>query len=253
MSTSLTALVGGCRSLIESNDDFWLAASLEDWSFEEGVRNKRFREYVETWRAAGLCGKLIEELEVGVNGMLARLIALQPGVLAASVRQNPDRGPDIEFALESGRQAFVQVKRFSECTLKKSYPHAAADIVKLDRLRGDSDRFLAVFFVQMPNYDYPSGRWYGRGYPKRQTVMRTIDSQFALVMEGICNPPSWPNDGPYMRNLAIPSDRVSEQLIRKRFTSVFMPSYPWQFDGAIHLREARVGFAIWQRTTPAAP
>ncbi len=37
-----------CRSLLEHHDDFWLFASLGDWSYEEGVRARDYRNYVQS-------------------------------------------------------------------------------------------------------------------------------------------------------------------------------------------------------------
>jgi hypothetical protein len=127
-------------------------------------------------------------------------------------------------------------KLLFDCSVAGQYPRVAADREKLLDLRAiptDDDLFVAVFFHQMPHYDYP----------KRSGYLRRcgIPAQFTELRRHFPGLPAWPTDGPRLHPLAAPSPDIAEILLKR-----WPPRPDWQLDLKAHLRDAAVGVAIWQ-------
>jgi hypothetical protein len=145
---SLSDIATACSELQSNYGDFWHCAGFTDRSYEEGVRNRDFRESVDWLAAAGGSLQLIEKLRLGINGNLAHQLAmLHPDW---RVSQNKSRGHDIEIAFSNqGLVAALEVKLVYDCTLPKYYPEVAADRQKMLALRdrnANAHLFHVVFF-----------------------------------------------------------------------------------------------------------
>ena len=231
-------------------NDFWLLAGVSDWSFEEGIRggkNKGFAKAVDSFQRAGVPNSTIAQLRDGINGNLAAVLE-GTGV---GVNRNIERGQDIELHDTATRAVIspVEVKYLFDCTYDKYYPAVAED---RERVRPSARRrnpgFQVVFFVQLPNFLYPRGRWYGSSKidGPRPTNHVGIQRQFRKLMSVLPHPPTWPENGPYVHALKFPTEIVTDALLLRRYAEIFTPAEPWTFTGIEQLRDAKVGVAVWQ-------
>lgn len=239
-----------CRTAIEDHLPAWLFSALTDRSYEEGARNKAFAESCNSMVAAGLSAELMFDIRAGINGRLARLLTEKDRSL--SVQRNQSRVPDLALhSATTGEQAWVEVKQVYDLTLGKYYPKVAEDRSKLLASRlADSPLQLqqAVFFTELPNFDYPGGRWYGHkacGGRMSYEGTRGIMAQYARV-RSLLGAPTWPNnDRPFMVPLDLEVSAQTADDARRWMDQVFVPNTTWTFDPSGHLRGAAVGVAIW--------
>ncbi len=244
---SLDILTRACQAAINANTDFWLLAAITDQSCEEGTRSSRaFGRSVAAYEDVGLAPGVLADLKKGMNGVLADCIATMPGV--DSVRQNPSRAPDILFRAGDS-ETWVECKHVYDCTFTKQFSQVVpADGEKLLRLRSEG-RILAqvVFFVQLPMYYYPLGKWYGDKPCKDRgayLVTTGVSKQFSRLQRHMRQLPFWPDNPPFIRPLH-PIGDSAESAMQRWFANVFSPAVPWTFDAATQLRDAAVGVAIW--------
>jgi len=248
------AVVSGASEAMcsRSFNDFWLLAALTERSFEEGDRNRVFRESVVSYENAGVTGPLISQLRGGINERLASAIQ-QTGLAADPVMRNPSKGSDLKFSTRNtGTPVEIEVKMIYDMTFKKYYTSIVDDIRKLEALRiagFPGELFLIVFFIQLPGMDYPAGTWYQNKPCKSRSgflVVSGIQDQYKCLREQMTKAPIWPNAEPLPAyRLVHPTAEVSEHLLMRWFESVFQPRGPWKFTAATHLRDAAVGVAIW--------
>ncbi len=235
----LSILIDACSHLVSDFDDFWLVAALSDWSYEEGIRAKGYRTYLESWTgAAALPDDLMACLKKGINGNLVDVLRQNPAVLEAE--PSPNRGPDIVITATDGGGR-VQVKLVYDETLSKYFTEIAAD-------RGKQCDYQVVFFTSLPNFNYVSGKWYRAQTRKaRSSEMNVvgIPLQLAKVVEKLGCRPNWPAGEAFVHSLPCGTAIVTEQLIRNRYAQVFAPKTAWTFAAGTHLRDAKVGVAIW--------
>jgi hypothetical protein len=250
--TNLTVLRETCIELMSSFDEFWILAALTDASYEEGERSSDFKRSIDRYAQAGAPEWLLKQLRNGINGNLRAVLERANPTLGRVIR-NVGKGQDLSYdAWKYAPAASIEVKLVYDCTLPKYYPSVAADWDKLASLRSkgfSGDLFLTVFFVQMPRYEYPAGRWAGRS---RDSLSRQkylchcgIAAQFSTLTRALPHSASWPLQGsPYVRKLTA---LIGEPLEvgRRRFED-FQPTVSWQFNAAQHLEDASVGAAIWQ-------
>jgi hypothetical protein len=248
----LNIVQGACMQFLQKHQDFSTLAALTERSFEEGERNRAFRESIDWYEKAGLSQELAAKLRMGINRNLVELLARAKGA-PPNIEYNPTRSgkrPDICFGHRSDGTATIEVKVACDTTLAKYYPIIIGDGEKLRRLAGSPGHAIqVVFFVQLPGFDYPPGSWYvpgskqcpaRGGYPG----YRGIAAQYQAVRRGL-PPPSWPGDEPYIADLTL-SDPDLEAIITRWFQMIFRPATLWRFDKRKHLEDAAVGCAIWQ-------
>jgi hypothetical protein len=253
----LSVLIGACAELLRSRQDFWILAGLTERSFEEGERNASFREAVDWYEKAQVASKLLAQLRWGVNRNLVDLIESCPAP-PPGIEWNPTRDrerPDICYGSSAdGTSARVEVKAIFDCTGGKWYPITAADGDKLRAHRKPNvpgHLFQAVFFLQLPGYDYPQGRWFPPNRklcgPRSDYVCYAgIEKQYKALRKRMATAPAWPtNDRPFVVPLAL-SNEALVPAIRRWFDLVFDRSTPWDFDEKMHLADAAAGCAVWE-------
>lgn len=236
----LSVVTNACERLASQFDDFWLFAALGDWSYEEGERNSHYRRYLESWLPTELPPDLLPTLRMGINGNLAELIRADPAV--REVTTSPSRGPDIVFQAEAGKST-VQVKLLFDCTISKYLVDVEAD-------RSKDCSYQVVFFVSLPNFQYPAGRWCGKDKlsPARQVTTSGVEAQYSLVRERL-GAATWPTDGPLVNELPVFSTAV-DAAIQAWLARVFKPKAgPWSFDATAQLHGARIAVAVWDWRT----
>lgn len=239
-----------CVYLTEQMNDFWLLAALSDWSYEEGIRggrNKGFSRAVDSFEHVGVPDTIIQQLRAGINGNLASVLRSH----GIDVQCNPDCGPDLELQARgaSTDRALIEVKMLFDGTLHKYYSSVAADRDRLLNWRSPKVKCVqAVFFTQLPCFDYPIGRWYGasKSDKARQTRCLGIESQFNRLMSVMPQRPTWPESGVYIHELAFPTSVVTDEMLLRRYKHIFIPAHPWSFVAAEQLRNAQVGVALWE-------
>lgn len=243
-------LVDACQSLLKTQNDFWLLAAITDRSYEEGTRNRGFRESVDSFQAVGVSAMLVQQLKKGINGCLADMIQFSPEILG-QVTQNKSRVPDLMFRTKSA-EVYVEIKLVYDCTFLKYYPSVAEDALKLKMCAVPNRELIQiVFFTELPNYYYPSGTWYGKKWAKDRRgwlVKRGIDDQFATLQRHLTSSPTWPAAAPYRQELQFPCEAIDEARLGRWFQSVFQPDNRWEFRAPEQLHGAAVGVAIWDWT-----
>jgi hypothetical protein len=157
--------------------------------------------------------------------------------LGKSVVRLPGKGQDLTFThCHSRLAARIEVKLLFDCSVPQQYQSTANDWDKLVKVRNspsNDELFMAVFFHQMPHYDYPERS----GYFKRCG----IHAQFEQLRKHLSPAPAWPQNSPHIHQLTSLTEQTAELASKGR------PVRPnWKLDPEIHLRDASVGFAIWQ-------
>ncbi len=234
-------LLSACTQLLGMSD-FWLLCALGDWSFEEGARNRRFGRYVDSWWDHRFT--LPEELRAiarrGINGNLREIIAARPEV-AGPVDRNPSFGPDLVFGIEGDPTRYtVEVKQVFDGTLPKYFAAIAAD-------REKGCHFQVIFFVTLPEYDYPAGSWYGsnRIEPSRRRHLVGLPRQLGRVAEEMTNEMLLPSHF-VEADLPAGTHIITDERVNTRFSWVLTSPFPWRFEAAKHLKDAKVAVAIWR-------
>lgn len=252
--SALGALVQACRTLVSEFNDFWVLSATTDNSFEEGVRAPALKRSVASFERAGVPAYLLDQVRIGINGNLASILLRQSPHLGP-VRRNPGEGQDIVAGLPGFERLAVEVKLVYECTYPKYYAAVAHDWAKLEAACWSgcpAALSLAVFFVELPAFEYPEGFWPGNPHPTKPRTEYIINdgilSQFDRVNRALGLPPTWPGDGPFLAALHPPKDPLIRLALATRYAS-FHPSRPWRFDPEDHLRGARVGCAVWEYST----
>jgi hypothetical protein len=255
----LDILRDACETLMHAEQAFWLAAGIMDVSFETGgSRNLPPISAVEALATSLAARDLAARLQRGVNGELQRILTRQNPTIRMTFNQNRGRiRPDIQMFAPDRGDTVVEVKAVYCMTLDKFYARCGHGVCddrdKLVALRNDSrvaSRFQVVFFLELPNYHYPSGCSYAplwKCHRARDTyiIHGQIESQFRAVRHWIEESPVWPSDPPYVIPLALPAPTILEALNRW-FAEVFRPDDScWAFDAAKQLPGAAVGCAIW--------
>lgn len=201
----INVLQQACDRLLAEHQ-FWILAGLTDRSFEEGERNAAFREAVDWYDGAGLPAPLSAKLRMGINVNLAHALrALDdppPNIEHTSTRSG--KYPDVCYGHNAdGSATIVEVKPAYDMTMPKWYPIIAADGEKLINFRaqGHASHLLqVVFFLQLPNFDYPAGSWYGshRKCPGRSAYpgFRGIQRQYAQLRRYLPEPTYPADDAP---------------------------------------------------------
>lgn len=236
-----------CESCLASHGEAWLLSALTDRSFEEGSRAPDFAESCRSMRDAGLPSAVLEDVAAGINARFERAIrSLEP---AATVLRNPSRVPDLEVCVGSER-ACIESKQIYDLTMPKYYPKVAEDGRKLrEGASGvfEGELFQVVFFIQVPSFDYPRGRWYGNKDCKARSGyagIRGIQGQYRAVMS-LIGAATWPVGGPHVVSLEALADVPIADTARRWMDQIFVPWEPWAFDPRTHLRDASVGVALW--------
>ena len=158
-----------CDRFISSEPEFWLLVALTDASYETGG-SVYYRQAVDSFAAAGLRAATVKRLRLGVNNILAGMVDAEHPDLGP-VRANLQRGgirPDLCFGSQADKtETLVEVKGVFDMTLLAFYGkkgHGIADDrdkLRKVRCQGFAGHLLqVVFFVELPNYAYPSGRSY---------------------------------------------------------------------------------------------
>jgi hypothetical protein len=248
-----------CDRCIRSDPEFWLLVGLTDASYETGG-SVCYRRAVDSFAAAGLRPGAVDRLRLGLNGILAGPLEaghrdLRP--VRANLRHGRVR-PDLCFGSAGDvTETLVEVKGVFDLTLRAFYGnkgHGVADDrdkLLTVRRQGFAGHLLqAVFFVELPNYAYPSGRSYAPAWKwhyARRHYQRCcgIDAQFRETRKHL-GEPAWASDAP--RVVRLPSaSRSIQRFVVRWLNSAFRPDDPaWRFDAAEHLGGAAVGYAIWE-------
>jgi hypothetical protein len=234
---------------VRQRQQFWVLSALTDRSYEEGDRNHGFSEAVSFYERAGVATEALSEMRLGINGNLRDLCAagLPPGHLA---QRNKWVGQDLRFFDPTGvEQARAEIKPLYDLTLDKHYWTTAADYDKLVRVRGEGFAgrlFLGVFFIQLPNYCYGPGRWYGKPYTKRRDQYSGtwgIAAQYRKLRAALRLPPRWPDgDAPHVEDVGWPGGWAK---LDEWFHGIHQPSGNWQFRPAC-LDGAAIAMAVWE-------
>jgi len=234
--SNLITLAEACKAVVALND-FWVVSELTDNSYEVGTKNVDFRKSINPYIHLGLPTGLWTQLNNGINGNLAD---------ALGCAQNKGAGQDWAFGGIETPKALVEVKMVHSVTLSKYYGTIAADYGKLESLREafTGDLFLVVFFVHFPHYVYPAGNLNGESFPARTFRNDGIRQQFRVAKDRIECAPAWPErGGVYAQGIAEPSLEILNCI--QNWCDQFDTTSDWRFDRT-HLKNAVVGFAIWQ-------
>ncbi|GEM_PF-4257438 len=184
-----------------------------------------------------------------MNGNLADAIRQTDAELCVS--QFPSSCPDILAKRSSDRQLAIEAKHVYDMTLAKYFAQVTADrskLLKYKAVNGSADVWQVVFFVQLPEADYPTGRWYGNKQGKRRCDYikhRNILSQYKKV-EGALGAATWPAGSPYIQPLRWPPVSFDPVLLSRWFDDIFKPDQSWNFDPRTYLHNAAVGVATWR-------
>ena len=227
-------LIRACQLLIRDFNDFWLLSAITDYSFEEGDRSGHFKKVIASYLAAGAPAPLLLQMQKGINGNLADILATR-GV----VTRNKWEGQDLLLAREDGAEARVEVKQVFDCTVPKYYHSVAADMRNLRDVhqRGFTGAlFLAVFFVQLPDFRY------ARHLGRRRVICGGIVRQYQRVSEAVSMAPFWPLDRPDTISLKLPQDEEMRTTLETRFRSVHGPAASVERS----LEDAAVGVSLWE-------
>jgi hypothetical protein len=248
-----------CKTLMLAKQDFWLTAGLLDVSFETGGTPKLPpASAIESLQRAFQSTDLVVRLKLGVNGNLERILREQnPAIPMEFNKQRGSIRPDIQMFSSDGKNTVVEVKAVYCMTVKKFYGRhgngVGHDRDKLLELRKDptvANRFQFVFFLEMPNYRYPSGCSYAATWKHHCAredyfVHARIAQQYQAVRAGIPEQPVWPDNAPLRVPITLPAPAILDGLNRW-FTEAFRPDVSsWRFDAATHLAGATVACAIW--------
>lgn len=239
----LGILTEACVATVFEHNEFWVLASLTDWSYEEGTRNKNFRYCVDIYKDAGVPEGYINQLHMGINGNLCN--AYQQRLPAEyTVIRNKGKGQDLTVYYKDMAQAKIESKLIYDLTNTKYYTSTANDFQKLQSVRSvgfPGSLFLVVYFVQMPNHDYRACL-----APEKDRRLcpgtRGIRNQYQLLKSKLTVQPVWPLDPPHIEDLAW-SHNFEE--LKKWHTVIFEPTSVWSFETGC-LTDAKVGIAIWQ-------
>jgi len=238
-------LSSACTQLLEMSD-FWLLCALGDWSFEEGARNRRFGRYVDSWwdHKFTLPDDLRTVARRGINGNLREILAALPEI-AGPVDRNPSSGPDLVFGVDGDSTRYtVEVKQVFDGTLPKYFDAIAAD-------REKGCHFQVIFFLTLPEYDYPAGSWYGstRIEPSRRRHVVGIPRQLGRVSEALGLDLPLPD---HLVEVELPAgtEIITDERVNTRFSWALESPFPWRFEAAKHLKDAKVAVVIWQWQGP---
>lgn len=245
----LSVLIDACRALL-SDAEFWLLATLGDWSLEETNRPS-FGRYLDSWKGR-LPESLLEKARLGINDQLKARIEEQYGGELRVARNRPYADSNLRSDLylvstDESRAVHVEVKHVYDCTYGKQY----CTVIPADSTKPLD--YQVVFFATLPNYWYPSGAWYGKWEKARQTNIVGVKEQYAQLCKFL-RPADWPTSPPYCLDLPQGTARLTEECIRSRFRDprVFQADEPWEFIASSHLKDGQVGFAIWEWGDKAA-
>ncbi len=253
-----TALRSACEAFMADDQLFWLLAGMTDVSCETGT-NQRYQRAVTTLVHAGFSDLIIDKLLKGVNGNLAAIIESRyPTVAPVAInRQRGTIRPDIWFGERSiSSETISEVKALHDWTILQFYGHkgghgVADDADKLRVIRAEPFQgrlFQAVFFLQLPNYSYCSGKSYGQRHDCRESYLKLhgIQEQYRHLRRHLTQEPAWPEKGPEIVPLGLP-DKSTCSCIEQWMRQVFLPDNPsWRFVAAEQLANAAVGCAIWE-------
>ena len=137
-----------------------------------------------------------------------------------------------------------------DCTQPRYYGNVAYDLMKLDAIQGfGASGCLFVFFLQLPSYEYPKGLWYGSDtYESMDFYMLGIKTQYQHLCEKLKDRPTWPQDGPYIHDLSPTSWSRTRRGDSAAISAGLHSGQSFlAIRGDEHLRDARVGVAIWER------
>jgi hypothetical protein len=174
---------------------------------------------------------LLQQMRRGINGNLWNFLNGKFG----GTGRNMGKGQDLIFA-----DCRVEVKQIHDCTFSKYYPAVGNDWRKLAYIRSHGsveNLFLIVFFVQLPNYEYPVAE-------SRKVNVSWIEDQYKKVRLAINAEPVWPAvSPPFKKPLYAPSRELQDAVIerwKRKFSRVS------QFDFKSQLDDAAVAVSIWE-------
>lgn len=252
-----------CDAFILGSPEFWLIAGAMDVSFEAGS-NARFRHQIDILSSCGCPATAVARLLDGVNGNIARLIEAQHpelGPFHANAGRNGHFRPDVWFGIPNSLgETVVEIKAIYEMTMPKFYSLAgshcvADDRAKLMAIRQAEQDFIGnliqlVFFLELPNYDYPAGEslhrqgWKRHKPRKHYRRFETIEQQFEELRKYL-PPPTFPScDAPNVSVVPPPTLEIAEAL-RRWCEKTYRPDEQWCLQ-VEHMTGVRVGYAIWE-------
>jgi len=244
------AVQDACMRMLEEDSDVLLFAALTDRSFEEGVRARDFRESVESFRVVGVAESDLQRMAAGLNGLLETHLRRDASI--EYVARNQSRVPDhcVRARACAESLTFLEVKQIYDLTMTKYFPMVAEDREKLLLARAQDGRLellQVVFFLQLPHFAYPAGRWYGhKACPARSSYeVRVGIPQQVRAVEALLGPPSWPDSRPLVRPWSAAETAKAAPILARWMRSVFVAHTDWTFDPEIHLREAAIGVGMW--------
>src|ERR1700723_2570464 len=113
----LKVIQRACETFISTAPEFWLLAGTTDVSFETGG-NARYRHAINQMREHGCLEILADQLLLGVNGNVARILERQHPKLRENKGRKGRLRPDIWFgAAGSPMETIVEVKAIYEMTM----------------------------------------------------------------------------------------------------------------------------------------
>jgi hypothetical protein len=145
----------------------------------------------------------------------------------------------------------MESKQVYDLTLGKYYPKVGEDRDKLLALGSSMPGvglYQVVWFIQLPAYDYPAGRWYGhKDCPgrTRYLVRSGIESQYAAV-RSMLGEATWPETGPLVVSLEDLAEAAVAKAAKRWMKQIFAPASAWKFDPKRHLLGAAIGVAAWK-------
>jgi hypothetical protein len=230
----ISTVAAACEALLREPgfNDFWVVSALPDCSYEEGVRNSKFRRALGLYRDAEMEPELLDCAALGINGNLQKILE-RPQFDLGEVRRNQGKGQDL--ILDNAR---VEVKLLFDGTFRSYYDVVARDWEKLGKVRASGHAgqlFLIVFFVQLPHRTYAGAA--------RQAVHAGIEAQYGFLQTVLPLRPDWPPGGPQVHPLDVPEGRVREALERRFDLTAGEPGW---FEIEAQLAGAGVGACIWE-------
>jgi hypothetical protein len=242
----LDVITRAAISVASQIDEAWVCWGLTDQSFEERDTNSAIRAAIASYVSAGLPPRVADAMRLGINGNLESQLKLHSKLGTCANQRVADKSrPDIRLLNSSGESAaLVESKLVFDCTTLKYYPKIAADWTKIVGYRTTfptARLFLVVFFLQLPFYEYLEG------LGSRQCIRRGIAQQYQQLRSVLNQKPVWPGDGIFVRPLATIVDADVRNAVCNRF------DVAWQLKGKSfqlerQLRDAAVGFAIWEQS-----